>query len=96
MKSMATVWKGRVEVLVIGNRGGAHWVSVNFVHLASCATFDVVGYEVFHVGPPVEGLDELDGFGDSGVSGSYGRVKMVKYTPPKIVVFHNNEGRVLS
>ena len=69
-------------------------MSVDFVHLAGCATFDIVGYEVFHVGPPVERLDELDGFGNSGVSGSYGRVKMVKYTPPKIVVFHNNEGRV--
>ncbi len=56
-------------------------MSVNFIHL-------------FHVGPPVEGLDELDGLGNSGVSGGYGRVKMVKYPPPKIVVFHNNEGRV--
>jgi len=69
-------------------------VSVNFVHLASCAAFDIVGYKVFHAGPPVERLDELDGFGNSRVSSGYERVKMVKYTPPKIVVFHNNEGRV--
>ena len=70
-------------------------MSVDFVHLTGCAAFDVVGYEVFHAGPPVERLDELDGFGNSRVPGGYGRVKMVKYTPPKIVVFHNNEGRVL-
>jgi hypothetical protein len=30
------------------------------------------------------------------VSSGFGRVKMVKYTPPKIVVFHNNKGIVLS
>jgi len=72
-----------------------HWVSVDFVYLTSGTSFDIVHYEVFHAGPPVERLDELDGFGDSGVAGSCGRVKMVKYTPPKIIVFHNNEGRVL-
>ena len=70
-------------------------MSVDFVHLAGCATFDIVGYEVFHVGPPVERGDKLDGFGNSRMASGYGRVKMVKYTPPKIVVFHNNEGRVL-
>ena len=43
-------------------------MSVDFIHLAGCATFDIVGYEVFHVGPPVEGLDELDGFGNSRVA----------------------------
>ena len=69
-------------------------MSVNFVYLTGCITFDIVGYEIFHAGPPVEGLDELDGFGNSGVPSSYGRVKMVKYTPPKIVVFHNNEGGI--
>ena len=69
-------------------------MSVNFVHLAGGTSFNIVGYKVFHAGPPVEGLDELDGFGDSGVSSGYGRVKMAKYTPPKIIVFHNNEGRV--
>ena len=52
-------------------------------------------YEVFHTGPPVIRLNELDGFGDSRVASSYQRVKMVKHTPPKIIVFHNNEGRVL-
>ncbi len=70
-------------------------MSVNFVHLAGGTTFNIVSYEVFHVGPPVERLDELDGLGNSGVAGGYGRVKMVKYTPPKIVVFHNNKSRVL-
>ncbi len=47
-------------------------MSVNFFHLTGCASFDIVGYKVFHVGPPVERLDELDGFGNSGVPGGYG------------------------
>jgi len=62
--------------------------------LTGGATLDIVGYKVFHVGPPVERLDKLDGFGNSRVASGYGRVKMVKYTPPKIIVFHNNKGRV--
>ena len=43
-------------------------MSVDFIHLAGRATFNIVGYEVFHAGPLVEGLDELDGFGNSGVA----------------------------
>jgi len=70
-------------------------VSVDFVHLTGCTTFNIVGYKVFHAGPPVIRLNELDGFGNSRVASGYRRVKMVKYTPPKIVDFHNNEGRVL-
>ena len=45
-------------------------MSVDFVHLTGCTTFDIVGYKVFHVGPPVEGLDELDGFGNPRVASS--------------------------
>ena len=44
-------------------------MSVNFIHLAGGASFIIVGYEVFHAGPPVEGLDELNGLGNSGVAG---------------------------
>ncbi len=69
MKSMEMVWKGRLKVLVIGKRGGSHWVSVDFVHLAGGTTFNIVGYKVFHAGPPVERLDELNGFGNSRVAG---------------------------
>jgi len=70
-------------------------VSVDFVHLAGRATFNIVGYKVLHVWPPVIRLDELDSFGYPRVPSSFGRVKMVKYTPPKIIVFHNNEGVIL-
>jgi len=69
-------------------------VSVDFIHLAGCATFNIVGYKVLHAGPPVIRLNELDGFCDPRVASGYRRVKMVKYTLPKIVVFHNNKGRV--
>jgi len=44
--------------------------------------------------PPVIRLNKLDGFGNSRVPSSFRRVKMVKYTPSKIIVFHNNKGRV--
>ena len=43
-------------------------MSVNFVYLAGGASFNIVGYEVFHVGPLVEGLDELNGFGNYRVA----------------------------
>jgi hypothetical protein len=68
---------------------------VYFVHLAGCASFHVGGNEVFHVGPPVVGLDQLDGFHYSGVSSGFRSVKMIKYPPPKIVVFYDNEGLAL-
>ncbi len=69
-------------------------MSVDLVHLAGRTTFNIVGYKVLHVWPPIIRLNELDGFGDSRVASSYQRVKMMKYTPSKIIVFHNNEGRV--
>jgi hypothetical protein len=53
---------------------------------------NIVGYKVLHAWPPVLWLNELDGFGDSEMPSSFGRVKMVKYTPPKIIVFYNNKG----
>ena len=45
-------------------------MSVNFVHLAGGTALDIVGYKVFHVGPLVEGLDKLDGFGNPRVASS--------------------------
>jgi len=41
------------------------------------------------------GLCQLDGFRDSRVSGGFRSVKMVKYPPPKIIVFHDNESVTL-
>ncbi len=69
-------------------------MSVDFVHLAGHASFNIVGHKVFYAGPLVIRLNELDGFGDPRVASSYRRVKMVKYTPPKIIVFYNNKGGV--
>jgi len=85
-------------VAAAGNReeGWSGWMSVYFVHLAGCASFNVGGDKVFYMRPPIVGLDQLDGFHDSGVSGGFRSVKMVKYPPPKIVVFHDNEGVTLS
>ena len=70
---------------------GSNWVSVNFIHLTRGAAFDVVCDKVFHVGPPVILLYECDCFRNTRVSSGFEGVKMVKHTPPKIVVFHNNE-----
>jgi hypothetical protein len=69
-------------------------VSVNFIHLTGHTTFNIVGYKVLYAWPPVIRFNELDGFGNSRVLSSFRRVKMVKYTPSKIVIFHNNKGGV--
>jgi hypothetical protein len=71
-------------------------VFIDFVHLAGCTSFDIVSYEVFHVGPPIMLLDKLDSFCDSRVASGFGRVKMLEYTPSKIRVFHNDKGVLLS
>jgi len=68
---------------------------VDFVHLTGCAAFDVGYNEVAHVGPPVVLLDQVDGFGNSGVSSSEGVVKKVCYPPLETVVFHDNKSLVL-
>jgi hypothetical protein len=72
------------------------WMSVYFIHLAGRTSLHVSSDEIFHVGPPIMGLDQLDSFYDSRVSGSFRSVKMVKYPPPKIIAFHDNEGITLS
>ena len=54
-------------------------MSVYFVHLAGHISFNVSGDEVFHVGPLIVGLYQLDGFHNSRVSGSFRSVRMVKY-----------------
>jgi len=41
---------------------------VDFVHLTGCAAFDIGCNEVAHVGPPVVLLNQVNGFGNSGVS----------------------------
>jgi len=69
-------------------------VHVNFVHLAGCTAFDVGYNEVVHVGPPVMLFDQVNCFGNSGVSGSERVMKKECYPPPKTVVFQNNKSLV--
>ena len=68
---------------------------IDFVHLAGHIAFDIGCDEVMHVGPPVMLFDQVDGFGNSRVSGSERVMKKVCYPPPKTVVFHNNKSLVL-
>jgi hypothetical protein len=63
--------------------------------LAGSTSFDVSSDEVLYMRPPIVELYQLDGFHDSRVFSSFRSVKMVKYPPPKIIVFHNNEGITL-
>jgi hypothetical protein len=87
--------EGEVAAASDRKEGWSGWMSVYFVHLAGHASFNVGSNKVFHIRPPVVGLYQLDGFCDSRMSGSFRSVKMVKYPPPKIIVFHNNEGVAL-
>ena len=66
-------------------------VSVDFSHLASSAALDVLSYEDFHSGPPVVGCNKLEGFGNSGVSSGFVVVKKGCYSPPKVIVCHDNK-----
>ena len=66
-------------------------MSVNFSHLASSAAFDILSYEDFHSGLPVVGCDELEGFGNSSMSSGFVVVKKGCYSPPKVIVCHNNK-----
>jgi len=66
-------------------------VGVDFSHLAGSTAFDVFSYKDFHSRPPVIGHNELEGFGNSGVSSSFVVVKKGCYSPPKVVVCHNNK-----
>jgi len=68
-------------------------VSVDFSHLASSAALDILSYEDFHSGPPVVRCDELKGFGNSGVSSGFVVVKKGCYSPPKVIVCHDNKCR---
>jgi len=61
-------------------------MSVDFSHLTSSAAFDVLSYKDFHSGPPVVGCDELEGFGNSSVSGGFVVMKKGSYSPPKVIV----------
>ena len=67
---------------------------VDFIHLAGCAAFDIGCNEVTHVRPPVVLFDQVNGFGNSGVSGGERIVKKVCYPPPKTVVFHDNKSLI--
>jgi len=66
-------------------------MGVDFGHLAGSAAFDIFSYEDFHSGPPVVGCDKLEGFGNSGVSSGFVVVKKGCYSPPKVIVCHDNK-----
>ena len=66
-------------------------MSVNFGHLASSAALDILSYKDFHSRPPVVRCDELEGFGNSGMSSSFVVVKKGCYSPPKVIVCHDNK-----
>jgi len=66
-------------------------MSVDFGHLTSSAAFDVPSYKDFHSGPPVVGCDKLEGFGNSSVSSGFVVVKKGCYSPPKVIVCHDNK-----
>jgi len=66
-------------------------MSVNFSHLASSAALDVLSYKDFHSRPPVVRRDKLEGFGNSGMSSGFVVVKKGCYSPPKVIVCHDNK-----
>jgi len=66
-------------------------MSVDFSHLAGSAAFDILSYEYFHSRPPVVRCDKLEGFGNSGVSSGFVVVKKGCYSPPKVIVCHDNK-----
>ena len=63
--------EGEVATASDWEEGWSGWMSVDFIHLASGASFDIGSNEVFHVWPPVMGLYEFDGFCDSRVASSF-------------------------
>jgi len=66
-------------------------MSVDFSHLTSSAAFDVFSYKDFHSRPPVVRCDKLEGFGDSSVSSGFVVMKKGCYSPPKVIVCHDNK-----
>ena len=70
-------------------------VGVDFVHLAHGVAFDIGSDKVVHVQPLVVLFNQVNSFGNSRVSGSQRVMKKVCYSPLKIVVFHNNKGKIM-
>jgi len=66
-------------------------MSVDFSHLTSSAAFDVLSYKDFHSRPPVVGCNKLEGFGNSSVSSGFVVMKKGCYSPPKVIVCHDNK-----
>ena len=67
-------------------------MGVDFGHLAGSTAFDIFRDVGFHVWPPVIGCNELEGFGDSGVASGFLVMEKGNYSPPKCIVYHNNQG----
>jgi len=68
-------------------------MSVDFSHLAGSAAFDILSYEDFHSRPPVVRCDKLEGFGNSSMSSGFLVMKKGCYSPPKVIVCHDNKCR---
>jgi len=66
-------------------------MGVDFSYLAGSAAFDVLSYEDFHSRPPVVGRNKLEGFGNSSMSSGFMVVKKGCYSPPKVIVCHDNK-----
>jgi len=66
-------------------------MSVDFSHLASSAAFDILSYKDFHSRPPVVGCNKLESFGNSSVSSGFMVIKKGCYSPPKVIVCHDNK-----
>jgi hypothetical protein len=71
MKSTAIVLEEEVAAAGDRKKGWSGWMSIYFVHLAHCTSFDICCDKVFYVWPPVMGLYELDGFCNSRVSSGF-------------------------
>ena len=55
------------------------------------ASSNILSNEGFHVRPPVIRGNQLEGFGDSGVSGRFVVMKKGDYPPPKFIVCHDDQ-----
>jgi hypothetical protein len=65
-------------------------IGVYFSHLTCGASFNVFGDKGFHVRPPVVSRQKLESFGNSWVTSGNLVMKKGSYSPPKVIVFHNN------
>src|SRR6267142_1115561 len=70
-------------------------VHIYFVHLAGCASFDILCNVVAHAGPPVVLANCVGCFQNSRVSSRERVMKKCYHPPTKVIVCHNNKGIIL-